>query len=201
MNNKDFYTKQRITEEYPLTLSVINRNIKNGVFPKPDIIENKKQYWHRINIEAFLKVYNKVKVGQNSYTVDYEKRREEYLNRARKFVNKYNISSTFQYRDMLANGGKYNAPSTDTLFCYSITFEEILTIDHNQDSMCFSIINLISDDWMNAKELAFRLKTSERTIFRKLDKLRELGHEIESSRKGLKMTSGMKLENKNKLQK
>lgn len=194
LNNKDFYTKQRIIEEYPLTLSVINRNIKSGTFPKPDIIENKKQYWHRINIEAFLKVYNKVKVGQNSYTVDYEKRREEYLNRARKFVNKYNISSTFQYRDMLANGGKYNAPSTDTLFCYSITFEEILTIDHNQDSMCFSIINLISDDWMNAKELAFRLKTSERTIFRKLDKLRELGHGIESSRKGLKMASGKKSE-------
>lgn len=185
------FDKEGITKNFPLTLGFINNQISKGTFPKPDLIIGRKKYWHRLSIEQFLKVYNKIKSGQSTYTIDYEKRRREYLKKARDFVIKYGIKTPFLYREMISSG-YHDAPSPATLFCYSITFEEILGVGSDLDGDCRNIIKLLSEDWTTVKEIAFRLNISERTVYRKIKKIKESGYQIESSYKGIRINTTRK---------
>lgn len=174
--------KEGITKNFPISIYTLNRYISNRAFPKPDLVIKRRKYWHTKTVEEFFKRLNRAKALQSSYRiVNYDQRRKKHLKRARDFVKKYGIKSPFHYREMQTTG-LYDAPDPETLFCYSITFEEIINDGMNVDDDMMTIIKYLRKG-MKVKDIADILDISERTVYRKIKKLKELGYDVTSERK------------------
>jgi hypothetical protein len=182
LNN--FYTKARIESEFGIKVTTINTLIKTKRFPAPDEMEGKTPYWHIITLRHFLAVYNKVQTAKNKYTLDFNKQRESHISKAKQFVATYNIRSAFEYREAVKDRGAVSAPSPSTLFSYSITFEELLSVDIMLDAVSVRIINNLREK-RTVKELAMIIGTTERTIYRKLKLIREAGYLVNSDSSGV----------------
>jgi DNA-binding transcriptional ArsR family regulator len=182
LNN--FYTKARIESEFGIKLTTINSLIRTKRFPAPDEMDGKTPYWHITTLRHFLSVYNKVQTAKNNYTLDFNKQREIHLSKAKQFVDTFNIRSAFEYREAVKVRGAISAPSPSTLFSYSITFEELLSVDIMLDAISVRIVNNLREK-RTVKELAMIIGTTERTIYRKLNLIREAGYLVKSDSSGI----------------
>jgi hypothetical protein len=184
LNMSDFHTKESIENDFSVPLGTINNLIKKKRFPSPDYENSGVSYWHRLTLTQFLTTYNKVQSAKTKYTLDYDKQRGQHLVRARRFVEKNNIRSPFEYREMQKEKGSSLAPTPSTLFCYSITFEELVIADFVPSKSCMQIVNNLREK-RTVKELAMIVDCNERTVYRKLKVLREAGYAIKSDSSGV----------------
>jgi hypothetical protein len=182
LNN--FYNKARIEDEFGIKGVTLTNLIKTKRFPAPDEMDGETPYWHIITLNHFLRVYNRVQTARHNYTLDYSKQRELHLAKASQFVATYNIRSPFEYREVVKERGTASAPSPSTLFCYSITFEELISVEIVTDKMCMQIVNNLREK-RTVKELAMIVCTTERTVYRKLKVIRSSGYDVKSDINGI----------------
>lgn len=189
---KDYYMAKEIPEYYPIPFGTLNQLIKQGRFPRPDKREGKKTLYHRVTLDDFFSHYNKLKADHSRIHVNYEQKRQAHLKSASEMVRKHNIKSSFDYRN---RAKELNLVRPETLFVYSITFEEIISVTKLHDPVCYDLMRLL-DKKRSLDELSYALNLSKRSVQRKIKMIKEAGFPIISGHSGVWMDTANKGDDK-----
>jgi len=176
-----FFTSKDIIREWGLPAHRFYAMRRNRQFPKPDKIEGRTEYWHQKTLEQFFRILNRVEAGKSKYYINYEERRAKYVREARQAIAKYNIRTPFEYRELEQSGGA-KMPKTTTLFCYSITFEELVNVGWLDDDDCRKMLQALEERDMRVDELSLLIGAHLRTVYRKLKKLTDAGYAVQTKR-------------------
>lgn len=184
----NYLNKKEIYKRYNVSDDTLRRFIQDGRFPEPDVYVPVNPggglYWHRLGVEEALSNY-RYKMTETKYKASDKERREHFINKARKYIIENDIKTPREYIRSTKVKKGYVDPKT--LWTYSITFEEIIGKKIITDPVCRDILNLLELGDRTSGQLAHHLQVSDRTIYRKIKNLRQLGYNIASDRGGLKL--------------
>lgn len=189
-----WYDADQIITKYNISLETLNNLIEEDRFPKHDMEKKDIKLWHRTTVEKFFRIYPGIVKLKRLARTDYVKRRKKYIQAARTFISEHEIRDPFEY---VQKAQKISgAPTPSTLFRYSITFEELTTVQPVSDKVEDVIIRSLLEKNLTADELAMIADVSSRTIYRKIDQLKEKGYIIQSDHSGFSLNQ-YKIEHEN----